>query len=184
MKHFTWPQTVVLVMAAAFLGALLMSQDKPQPPASAPSSGAQPVVSTATVEPKSASVNPKPEYAKAAALRREDDGHFWALANVEGQFIKVMVDTGASTVALTAEDARKIGYDPDTLDYRYTIGTAGGEVMGAYIQLESIKIGDVRIENVDAMVLREGLKQSLLGMSFLKELYAMEFRGDTLILKQ
>jgi len=119
-----------------------------------------------------------------AAIRREKDGHYWARANVDGQFIRVMVDTGASTLALTRDDARKLGFDPESLDYRWRVRTAGGDVMGAYVTLESVKIGGVKVENVEAMVLKEGLTQSLLGMSFLGQLYSYEFRGDSLILRQ
>ena len=56
--------------------------------------------------------------------------------------------------------------------------------MGAYIVLDSVRIGRVEVEHVGAMVLKDGLEQSLLGMSFLGELYSYEFKGDTLIIHQ
>lgn len=123
-------------------------------------------------------------YGSAAALKREADGHYWALASLDGQYIKLMVDTGASTVALTRADAKKLGLDPEALDYVWTIRTAGGEVKGASVVIGRIKVGGVEVENVDAMVLRDGLAQSLLGMSFLGQLYSYEFKGDTLILRK
>jgi aspartyl protease family protein len=123
-------------------------------------------------------------YGDAAILKREEDGHYWALANLDGQFVKVMVDTGASTVALTQADARKIGLKPETLSYEWTIRTAGGEVKGAAVTLKQVKIGNVRVQDVDAMVLREGLEQSLLGMTFLGELYSYEFKGENLIIRK
>ncbi len=122
--------------------------------------------------------------ANAALLKLEPDGHYWANADVDGRAIRFMVDTGASTVALTYEDARRIGLDPDRLDYSWTIRTAGGEVFGASVQLESIRIGRVKVKNVEAMVLREGLSQSLLGMTFLSQLDSYEFRKSHLILRQ
>lgn len=122
--------------------------------------------------------------ANAALLKLEDDGHYWANAEVDGRAIEFMVDTGASTVALTYRDARRIGLDPDALDYSWRIRTAGGEVMGASVQLSSIRIGRIQVENVEAMVLRDGLSQSLLGMTFLRELESYEFRRGNLILRQ
>ncbi|MEO1642928.1 MAG: TIGR02281 family clan AA aspartic protease, partial [Pseudomonadota bacterium] len=73
---------------------------------------------------------------------------------------------------------------PETLDYKWRISTAGGETMGASVILESLKINQVHVKNVEAMVLRSDLEQSLLGMSFLSQLYAYEFRGERLILRQ
>jgi aspartyl protease family protein len=187
----TFAPTLLFVCGVAFFSALLIL------PASEGDGGAEPAkagvaptasdsaqVASAVAE-RTATVGPEtPAGHGLAALRREDDGHYWARANLDGQFIRVMVDTGASTVALTREDARKVGFDPDRLDYRWRVRTAGGEVLGAYITLESVKIGGIEVENVEAMVLQEGLTQSLLGMSFLGELYSYEFRRDNLILRQ
>ncbi len=122
--------------------------------------------------------------ANAAILRKDRDGHFWADADVDGTHVRFMVDTGASTVALTYRDAQRIGLEPDTLDYAWRIRTAGGEVMGASVLLEDIEIGQVRIRDVEAMILRDGLTQSLLGMSFLNELESYEFRQSNLIIRQ
>ena len=122
--------------------------------------------------------------ANSAQLRRENDGHYWANANVDGTFVRFMIDTGASTVALTERDARRMGLDPETLVYDWKVRTAGGEVQGASILLGSIQIGRIEVENVEAMVLRDGLEQSLLGMSFLSQMESYEFRRSSLILRQ
>ena len=95
-----------------------------------------------------------------------------------------MVDTGASVVALTYKDAQKMGLRPENLNYQWEIRTAGGITMGASVRIDSIQINQVHVRNVDAMVLRNDLDQSLLGMSFLRELYSYEFRGDRMIIKQ
>lgn len=121
---------------------------------------------------------------KAAVLRRKDDGHYWGTASVDGFPVKFMVDTGASVVVLTFDEAKRLRLKPDELDYKWTISTAGGEVKGASVLLESIRIGAVEVENVEAMILREGLDQNLLGMSFLGQLYSYEFRGKQLIIRQ
>lgn len=120
----------------------------------------------------------------AAVLRQKRDGHYWGLANVDGFPVNFMVDTGASVVVLTFEDARRLRLKPEDLDYKWKISTAGGQTFGASVLLESIKIGGVEIENVEAMVLRDDLEQSLLGMSFLSQLYSYEFRGKQLIIRK
>ncbi len=122
--------------------------------------------------------------AKAAVLRQKPDSHYWGLADVDGYPVDFMVDTGASVVVLTFEDAKRMRLKPETLDYKWKISTAGGETKGASVLLESIRFGGVEVENVEAMILREGLEQNLLGMSFLEELYSYEFRGKQLIIRQ
>lgn len=126
----------------------------------------------------------KPLPAKAAILRQKPDSHYWGLADVDGYPVNFMVDTGASVVVLTYEDAKRMRLKPDTLDYKWKISTAGGETKGASVLLESVRIGGVEVEDVEAMILREGLEQNLLGMSFLKQLYSYEFRGTQLIIRQ
>ena len=125
-----------------------------------------------------------PSTNKSAVLRRKDDGHYWGLADVDGFPVNFMVDTGASVVVLTYRDAKRLRLKPDELDYKWKISTAGGETKGASVLLDSIRIGGVEIENVEAMILREGLEQNLLGMSFLGQLYSYEFRGKQLIIRQ
>ncbi|MFN3214517.1 MAG: TIGR02281 family clan AA aspartic protease [Henriciella sp.] len=113
------------------------------------------------------------------------DGHYWtrALVNKKAS-VEFMVDTGASVVALTYQDAQKMGLRPESLDYIWEIRTAGGITKGASVRIDSIQINQVHVRNVDAMVLRTDLDQSLLGMSFLRELYSYEFRGNRMIIKQ
>ncbi len=125
------------------------------------------------------------ETRRNAVLYLKNDGHYWARSLVNKKAtVDVMVDTGASIVALTYSDAEKLGLKPDTLDYRWRVSTAGGETMGASVLLDSIKISQVHIRDVEAMVLRSDLEQSLLGMSFLSKLHSYEFRGERLILRQ
>ena len=119
----------------------------------------------------------------SALLRREEDGHYWARADIDGTSIKLLVDTGASIVALTWNDAQRLDLEPEQLDFIWAINTANGETFGASTLLPSIRIGDVEIENVEAMVLQDGLlENSLLGMSFLGKLYSYEFKQSSLII--
>ncbi|MDJ0921317.1 MAG: TIGR02281 family clan AA aspartic protease [Henriciella sp.] len=122
---------------------------------------------------------------RSATLTQKGDGHYWARALVNNKSsVEFLVDTGASVVALTYKDAQRMGLRPDTLDYVWRVQTAGGETLGASVVIKSIKINQIHIRDVEAMVLRTDMQKSLLGMSFLNELYSYEFRGDRLILKQ
>ncbi len=122
---------------------------------------------------------------RKATISSRPDGHYWtrALVNKKAS-VEFMVDTGASVVALTYKDAQKMGLRPETLDYRWEIRTAGGTTLGASVLIDSIQINQVKVQNVEAMVLRTDLQQSLLGMSFLRELYSYEFRGNRMIIQQ
>ncbi|MEO9969579.1 MAG: TIGR02281 family clan AA aspartic protease [Hyphomonadaceae bacterium] len=123
--------------------------------------------------------------ANAALLRREDDGHYWGRADIGGTNVKLLVDTGASIVALTWQDAQRLRLKPEELDFIWSINTANGETFGASILLPTIRIGDVEIENVEAMVMQDGLlEHSLLGMSFLGKLYSYEFKQNSLIIRE
>ena len=149
---------------------------------------------TATANPEttpsvsSLTIDAPPETTSArrmATISARPDGHYWtrALVNKKAS-VEFMVDTGASVVALTFKDAQKMGLRPESLDYKWEIRTAGGITKGASVRIESIQINQVHVRNVDAMVLRKDLDQSLLGISFLRELYSYEFRGDRMIIKQ
>ncbi len=122
---------------------------------------------------------------RTATISARPDGHYWTRALVNRKTsVEFMVDTGASVVALTYKDAQKMGLRPETLDYKWEIRTAGGITKGASVKIDSIQINQVHVRDVDAMVLRTDLSQSLLGMSFLRELYSYEFRGNRMIIQQ
>ncbi|MEZ5874472.1 MAG: TIGR02281 family clan AA aspartic protease [Hyphomicrobiales bacterium] len=117
-------------------------------------------------------------------IRRRLDGHFTATVDINGKPISMIVDTGASSIVLRPEDARKAGIDPDTLTYRIPVLTANGRTVAARVRLKEVAIGPLDRTEVDALVARPGaLTQSLLGMSFLSRLRSYEFSGDFLTLR-
>ena len=121
---------------------------------------------------------------RAVRIRRRSDGHFVAKTQVNGATINMLVDTGASTVVLRAADAKLMGLDLDKLTYTVPVQTANGMAYAAAVRLRQIGIGPIAIENVDALVAKPGaLKESLLGMSFLRRLRSYEFSGDFLTLR-
>jgi aspartyl protease family protein len=134
-------------------------------------------------------VAPAPEPAASGAdsaggisLKRSSDSHFYALAKVNGTPIRFLIDTGSSSVVLTAEDARRVGIGAG--DYAALGIGAGGEIRLMPTILPRLALGPVAADNVPAMVAEEGkIPVSLLGQSFLERADSVTITGDTLILR-
>lgn len=114
-------------------------------------------------------------------VARGRDDHFRVEADINGRPVTLLVDTGASLVALERRTAEAVGIDTAALRYTLAVQTANGLVMAAPVTLESLRIGGIERRRVRAAV-GEGLGVDLLGMSFLGQLTAFEFRGDRLLL--
>lgn len=122
---------------------------------------------------------------RTVQLRRRSDGHFAARIEVDGIAIPMLIDTGATTVALKNSDARAIGIDVDRLTYSVPVNTANGLTYSASVRVKRMKLGSIVIENVDAKVSKPGaLTESLLGMSFLTRLRSYEVSGEFMTLRE
>ncbi|MFO1172889.1 MAG: TIGR02281 family clan AA aspartic protease [Hyphomicrobiaceae bacterium] len=118
-------------------------------------------------------------------LKASDNGHFEAEAYIEGQAVNVLVDTGATGVALTYEDAEAIGIHLSDSDFTHVSRTANGTARIAPVTLSSIRIGDIEVKDVQAFVAEPGkLFATLLGMTFLSRLERVDIRGSELVLQQ
>ena len=114
---------------------------------------------------------------------RDRAGHFAVTGEVDGVDVRFLVDTGASTIALSAADARRVGFDPERLRYTQPINTANGRAFAAPVTLETVSVGGIERRRVAASVSPPGaLSQSLLGMNFVGTLSSFTIRGDRLIL--
>lgn len=112
------------------------------------------------------------------------NGHFEADVAVNGQTIQMLVDTGASMVALSHADAERIGIIPENLEYSMTVMTANGRTRAAPVTLDRVSIGPITRTGVAASVAEDGkLDQSLLGMTFLETLGSMQMQTDELRLR-
>lgn len=120
--------------------------------------------------------------ASFAAVARSGDGHYWAQADIDGQPIRFLVDTGATNVVLTRADARRLGIDPDVLTYDRPVMTAEGRTEAAAVVLDHLSIAGARVNRVEALVIGDGLETSLLGMSYLGRLSRFEATPTALIL--
>lgn len=119
----------------------------------------------------------------ATQIVRAPDGHWWADAMVDGRAVRLMVDTGATVVALTPEDALRLGLTLSPADYAERITTAAGPARAARVTLSALSVGAVRVTQVDAVVVERGLPHSLLGMSWLGRLSGFEASADALTLR-
>jgi len=118
-----------------------------------------------------------------ASISKAADGHYWTQADVDGHAVTFLVDTGATAVALTPDDARRMGIDVASLDYAYKVATANGEARAAKITLANVTVAGARVNDVEAYVLDHGLSTSLLGMTYLGRLSAFEATPTSMILR-
>ena len=137
--------------------------------------------------PAARAVEPAPlsDAIRRVTLNANAEGHFVAEAVIDGHAVTVMVDTGATLVALTDETARRLGVHPTQSAYRERLSTANGTVMAARVTLDDIRLGDVVLRDVDAVIVPgRALPFDLLGMSFLSRLSKFEIAGGQLVLSQ
>lgn len=115
-------------------------------------------------------------------LPRSGDGHFYAEVTVDGVSSRMLVDTGASVLALTGEDAEAMGitWQPD--EVRPVARGASGAVYGVPVTLGQVQLGDFEAHGVEAIVVPEGLVISLLGQSFLSQVDQVRIEGERMIL--
>ena len=122
-------------------------------------------------------------HGRTVEVARTSAGDFAIGAQINGAKIPMVLDTGASSVVLTHDDAKAAGLPLDLLNYTVGIDTANGRTRAAPVTLDRIAIGGLEERSVDALVVQPGqLRQSLLGMSFLNRLQSWQVSGDRLML--
>jgi aspartyl protease family protein len=120
----------------------------------------------------------------ATELKANGGGHFVTKAAINGNDITVLVDTGATAVALSYEDAGNAGLRPGILDFNVPVSTANGMTKAARVNIDSIEIDGIEVDDVDGLVLPEGaLRGTLLGMSFLGRLSSFKVEDGILYLR-
>ncbi|OYW16075.1 MAG: hypothetical protein B7Z39_02670 [Novosphingobium sp. 12-64-8] len=117
----------------------------------------------------------------STVIERDGGGQFHVSAEVDGQEVRFLVDTGADLVALTEADAARLGLSPDPGSFQPTLRTASGTGYGAPVRLERMSVGGRDLDDVEAVVVR-GLSVSLLGQSVLRQLGSVTLEGDRLLI--
>ncbi len=170
MKGFAFS---VLALAAAVAFLAPHGHDAAIPPAPA-----QAVGSADHAKPRD-----KPAwYGGAMVLDRAGDGHFYATARIDTGDYHMLVDTGASVVALTGDDAENMGLSWDPSALAPVARGASGPVMGVPVTIPDIAVGDFEAHNVQAVIVPDGLPVSLLGQSFLQHVPNVQIADDKLTL--
>lgn len=115
-------------------------------------------------------------------LVADNQGHFFTTGTINGASIRFVVDTGASMISLGAGDAKRLGLD-FTKGERAVTMTANGQSVVSKVKLNTVRVGDMTLNNVDALIHQNEMPVALLGMSFLNRMEMMR-DGDTMTLKK
>lgn len=117
-----------------------------------------------------------------AVLTADGSGHFLTTGNINGTTVRFLVDTGATMISLGAGDARRIGIDASK-GQRGVTSTANGPALVIHIKLDTVRVGEIVLNNVDALVHQQDMPFALLGMSFLNRM-EMQRDGQTMTLRK
>jgi len=115
-------------------------------------------------------------------MTADHQGHFYTTGVINGTSVRFLVDTGATMISLGASDARRLGLDFNRGQKAMT-QTANGQAVVSKVQLDTVRIGDVTLHNVDALLHQNEMPIALLGMSFLNRM-EMQRDGSTMTLKK
>ncbi len=130
---------------------------------------------------------PQPQIARVApdetVIEADSRGHYYTDAEVNGETIRFLVDTGATMVALSRDDAARVGFRPGPAEFTHRANTANGIARVAPVIIDEIEIGDISVRDVRGAVMDIPMRHSLLGMSFLTRLSGYEVRDRQLILR-
>ena len=167
---------IVIIVCATLVGALMPSS-RP-----VPVDGERKVIQVDTFSENGGAEQSIEPGSGTVTLERSFDGHFYADAQVNGAIVHFLIDTGATGIALSEDDARRAGlafnsYQPEV------IGTgASGQVLGHFVQLNRVQLGLKSVSSTPAVILADG-DRSLLGQSFLSQFGSVEIHGNTMVLR-
>jgi aspartyl protease family protein len=125
---------------------------------------------------------PSASWGGETRLKRAEGGHFYATALVNGQPVEFVVDTGATTVALTVEDARRIGIPVDPGSFEVIGSGASGPVRGQNVTIDRVSLDGKEVRTLRGAVL-EGLEVSLLGQAYLSRIGSVTMSGGEMVLR-
>jgi aspartyl protease family protein len=115
-------------------------------------------------------------------IERSASGHFYTHAKVNGELVRFIVDTGADVVALTRDDAERVGLAVDPSSFEIIGEGASGPVRGARVRIDSIEVDGKLVNDVDGIVLADS-SLSLLGQSYLSRINTVQMSGDYMVLR-
>jgi len=179
---------VALVFVTAFVATLvaqLASHSTSPTPATAAAGAATALAKDDADRLASLKASNSPQFTNedgSIALDREADGHFYADVRINGNNVHMLIDTGASGIALSRDDARTAGL-ATSIGMNDVVGEgADGEVHGEYVKLDRVELGPLSASGLEAVVLNSG-QQSLLGQSFLSKFSSVNIEGNRMVLR-
>jgi aspartyl protease family protein len=113
-------------------------------------------------------------------ISKAPDGLFYMSGMINGTAVRFLIDTGANMVILTSNDARRLGLASSTSRMNGKIETAGGQSQMGRVSLDAVDVAGHHIESVEAAVMPDGLRVSLLGQNLLSKLGQISIAGDEL----
>lgn len=116
-------------------------------------------------------------------IRQTDDGHFWVLADVDGKPVEFLIDTGATTTAITPETAGMLGLDIDRSGPPIVVSTANGEIQTWPSRIDNISVGNIRMDSLDVQVSDVRGSVNLLGMNWLSAIGRWRVEGREMVLE-
>src|SRR5258708_6025071 len=168
--------TRVFIVAVVFMASVVVAVQQLEKVGQVPSAAAMGKPSPPPAAP--------PANSRTMVIKAGSGGHFEVDARVDGRRLAMIVDTGASQIALRASDAARAGFHPAQRDYSVKVMTANGEGRAARVDLGRVEVGDIVVRDVAALVMPdEMLAVNLLGMSFLSRVRWSHERGN-LVLQQ
>jgi len=173
-------RSVIAFSACALAAAVLVPRYATQLSAPRPAPTAMAAHATTPAPEPPASSN-----SRSVIVPPDQRGHFLVEGRIDGRRMEFMVDTGATVIALKAEDAAMLGIHPAEREFTALVSTANGKARAAPVNLDMVEISDLMVRDVAAMVMPEGaLSDNLLGLSFLSRLRRFEYSSGKLVLEQ
>jgi aspartyl protease family protein len=118
---------------------------------------------------------------EAIELRRQDDGHYWLMVNINGEPVRFMVDSGATLTAINATTAREAGVEAD--GYPIILGTANGRIAAKRGVVRLLSVGPHSIENHPVVVSERFGDVNVLGMNFLNSMQSWRVEANMMVLR-
>jgi aspartyl protease family protein len=155
----------------ALRAAFTSAPRQAKPDAKSSTTGAQPVA----VQP----------LGRKVIVQSDKRGHYAATFKLNGRSIDALVDTGATLVAINTSTARRVGISVNPSDFKHEVSTANGTIKAAMVNVDSLQIGRISLDDVQAVVLDDkALTTNLIGMSFLNRLGKFQAQDGALLLVQ
>lgn len=127
----------------------------------------------------------EPALSGTERIARDRGGHYSAEFQLNNARVDGLIDTGASSIAINETTARKAGIRLSDSDFVYSVNTANGQTRAARTVIRSVRLGSIRVDNVEAMVLSDdALSTVLIGMSFMNRLRGFEYANGSLVLRR